>query len=472
MGYLRVYAGEAREPHYPRALADSVHMVYVEEDGSEYLLNQGYGMLYAEAEIRPDDTIAPRGIRNPRILSLEEGYGILAEPVDLEGRPAEGDLILWKTRDFLRFWQEPAERGAWQQEYDRAAWELHISETQWEKIRQRWAAQQLQPQLQRVDFPLAVGWADPVIFNRQGSWYFLATNDNNNNIGLFIRQAESVAGLFDPETEIHCILDYDREREFIQTFWAPEFHVIGGEEYILFAVSGSKWGPQCHMMRLKKGGDLTKPEDWETPVRVRRRDGSWLTERGISLDMTYFRAGGISYVVWSYRYGIGTPLDTGSMLYIATVDEARPWELTSEPVLLSRPLYGWENQRGTINNEGPYALLLGDRVYLAYSGGGACDPTYAVGYLVARQEDDLLDLRSWYKEPAAMLHRGSVEGIEGPGHNSFFRNEKGELMIAYHAQELERCHMRCTTFHRVYVNEQGMPLLHIPLGTDGESGDR
>lgn len=101
-------------------------------------------------------------------------------------------------------------------------------------------------------------------------------------------------------------------------------------------------------------------------------------------------------------------------------------------------------------------------VYLAYSGGGACDPTYAVGYLVADQAEDLLKADNWYKEPAAVLHRGSVEGIEGPGHNSFFRDEKGDLMIAYHAQEREQYHQRCAAFHRVYINEQGMPLLHLP----------
>ncbi len=461
MGYLKVYTKELQMPHYPRALADSVHMSYTGEDGQEYSLNQGYGILYAEAQIRPDNTIVPRGIRNPRILALEEGYGILAEPVDMEGELiAEECLVLWKTVDFLRFRQESVERGQWQTQYDQAQSRIELPQTMWEDIRQRWSMPDVK--LKKVEFPLAVGWADPVIFSWRDRWYFLATNDNNNNIGLFIREADSVAGLFAPETEPHCILDYDADREFIQTFWAPEFHVIGGRAYILFAVGGRQWAPQCHMMRLKEEGSLTDPADWETPVRVRRQDGSFLTEKGISLDMTYFKAGGISYLVWSYRYGIGTAADTGSMLYIATTDEAQPWVLTSEPVLLSRPLYGWENQQGTINNEGPYALLLEDKVYLAYSGGGACEPTYAVGYLVADQKDDLLDVKSWYKEPAAMLHRGSVEGIEGPGHNSFFRNEEGQLMIAYHAQEMEQHHMRCTTFHQVYVSGQGMPLLHIP----------
>lgn len=461
MGYLRVYTGEAQEPHYPRALTDSVHMSYVAEDGHEILLNQGYGILYAQAKIRPDNTIAPWGIQAPRILPLEKGYGILARPVDPEGESAGEEWILWRTEDFLRFWQETVRPGDWRQEYDRAGQELHISQTQWEKVRQRWAAEPGRA-LKRVEFPLAVGWADPVIFAWEGKWYFLATNDNNNNIGLFIRKSDSVAGLFAAEAEPRCILDYDEGKEFIQTFWAPEFHVIGGRAYILFAVGGRQWAPQCHMMRLKEGGCLTDPADWETPVRVRRQDGSFLTESGISLDMTYFKAGEKSYLVWSYRYGIGTAADTGSMLYIATTDETRPWVLTSEPVLLSRPLYGWENQRGTINNEGPYALLLEDKVYLAYSGGGACDPTYVVGYLVADQKEDLLDVSNWYKEPAAMLHRGSVEGIEGPGHNSFFHDENGDLMIAYHAQERDKYNMRCTAFHRVHINEQGMPLLHLP----------
>ena len=154
-------------------------------------------------------------------------------------------------------------------------------------------------------FPLAVGWADPVIFAWEGKWYFLATNDNNNNIGLFIREADSVAGLFGPEAEPRCILDYDADRGFLQTFWAPEFHVIGGRACILFAVSGRVWGPQCHMMRLKENGALTDPADWEEPVRVRRQDGNFLAESGITLDMTCFKDGENSYLVWSYRYAIG-----------------------------------------------------------------------------------------------------------------------------------------------------------------------
>ena len=281
------------------------------------------------------------------------------------------------------------------------------------------------------------------------------------SIGLFVRRSDTVAGLFAEDVKEYCILEYNEEKGFCQTFWAPEFHVIGGALYILFAVGGKQWAPQCHMMRLKEGGEIMDPASWEEPVRVCRADGRPLTEDGITLDMTYFEAGENSYVCWSYRYGIGTPKDTGSMLYIATVDDGCPYRLTSEPVLLSRPLYGWENTSGTINNEGPYALILGDTVYLSYSGGDACGYYYAVGYLTAFAGSDLLDAGNWTKLPAPVLSSSSIEGIQGPGHNSFFRDEQGRLMIAYHAQEREKHFKRCSAFHRVHLSKSGFPLLNV-----------
>ncbi len=104
-------------------------------------------------------------------------------------------------------------------------------------------------------------------------------------------------------------------------------------------------------------------------------------------------------MIWSYRYGIGSPKDTGSMLHIAEIDENKPWQLISEPHLLSRPLFGWENNSGTINNEGPYPLVIGDKIYLAYSGGVAGGESYAVGYLCADSGADLLNADNWERNP-------------------------------------------------------------------------
>ena len=49
----------------------------------------------------------------------------------------------------------------------------------------------------KFSFPLASGWADPQIFAWDGKYYFIATNDNNNNIGIFVRESDTVKGLFD-----------------------------------------------------------------------------------------------------------------------------------------------------------------------------------------------------------------------------------------------------------------------------------
>ena len=321
---------------------------------------------------------------------------------------------------------------------------------------------------QEFPFPLAKGYADPDILKWEGKYYFLATNDNVNDIGMFVREADTVEELFAPDFEEHIILDVDEEKDFIQTFWAPEFHVIGGRLYILFAISGKKWGPQCHIMRLKEGGSIIKAEDWETPIRVRRMDGSFLAgEIGdITLDMTHFSCAGKDYVAWSYRKWIGTPDDSGSMIYIASTDPEKPWQLTSEPVLLTRPLYGWENHRRTINNEGPNAFIAGDTVYLSYSGGAAGGYSYVIGMLTAKVGSDLLNPENWVKNNAPVMSYYS--GVFGPGHNSFYTDEDGNLMVTFHGEEnlVIDGGPRCTGIRRVHFDIEGNPRFDLMPAQD------
>lgn len=316
-------------------------------------------------------------------------------------------------------------------------------------------------------FPLACGYADPVILPWNNKYYYIATNDNVNNIGMYVREADTISELFDPGFKEAVILDLDEEKGFIQTFWAPEFHMIGDDLFILFAVSGKEWGPQCHMMKLKKDGNIMEAKDWNTPVRVKKSDGTYLTQDGITLDMTYFKADGTSCVIWSYRKDIGTPLDTGSMLYIATIDEENPTILTSEPVLLSRPLFGWENIQGTINNEGPYPLITDDMVYVTYSGGAACGYTYALGLLKIHRGSDFLDVNEWEKASAPVLSYYSIDGLYGPGHNSFFRDYNGNTMIMYHGEdEIIGFGKRCSAMHRVHFNKKGVPVFNMSRERD------
>lgn len=550
---IMVYTRETMTEEYPDGLARSIHLAY-SLDGKNYeAMNGNYGILFAKAVLSGEDTICPKGVRDPRVLSLPQGgFVIAAVRVNEDGSAdgeSEGKLLYWTTADFKEFKElglldcgqaetlglscaaealreENADgkkascfgrlpqgaaagntvevsrslcdraalfrsrltsvgvsvperimaRNAGDVEAVRAA--VMYSDGSSASKQVKWETGGIdfnRPGTYRIGgtvineqytFPLACGYGDPVIFPWEGRYYFIATDDNRNDVGFYVRESEDVAGLFKEDTKQHLILWLDEERGFVQTFWAPEFHVIGGELYILFAVSGTKWGPQCHLMKLKKGGSLTDPESWEDPVRIRRMDGRPLTEDGITLDMTYLKTGERSYYIWSYRRNIGTALDTGSMLYIAAVDEAAPWQLASEPVLLSRPLYGWENVNHTINNEGPYAFTANDKIYLTYSGGAADGYTYALGLLTAPAGADLLDTGVWNKAGTPVLSYYSVEGEYGPGHNSFFTDAQGNLMIAYHAEDALDHHIRCDGIRRVHFNIQGEPVFDMSAQRD------
>jgi len=521
---LAVYHRQPEAGVYPGGLAFSVHLKY-SRDGEEYRpLHKNYGIVFEKGDVSSQNLIVPRGVRDPKVFPMTDGlYGICGQRTLEDGTPdAEciGRRLLWTTRDFIRFERvglvEPETLACWNPadavEVDEAVGEKAI--TYWTPVENvglempeeieasseaelnrvcavalysdgSRAEKKLHWDLSGVDFarpgryearaavgqnplrfPLASGYGDPVLLRWEGKWYFVATNDNLDDIGIYMREGDTVEDLFREDVVEHLILPLDRERHLIQTFWAPEFHMIGGELYILFAVSPEKWGPQCHMMKLKKGCSLIREDSWEDPIRVVKEDGSPLAVDAITLDMTFIPAESGAYVVWSYRENIGTPMDTGSMLYIATIDQREPWKLTSEPVLLTRPLYGWENVDGTINNEGPYAFVKDHRIYLTYSGGSANAYTYALGLLTADDRDDLLDLSSWTKSGTPVLTYYSVDGEYGPGHNSFYYNEDGEMMIAYHAETDIRERLRCDGIRRVHFRLDGRPDFELSHGQD------
>lgn len=536
-GKLLVYTRQTDDKSYPNGLARSIHFA-VSRDGQHYQpLHQNYGILFAEAVIRSDNTICPKGVKDPVVFSWPEGgFGIAAIRVNEDGSSDEdcrGKLLLWKTADFMDFQDmgmveeeglnldyekkescmiqgEPV-IGSWT-EIDASLcdrlllyWNplshVHtylpesVAVTSREELEELRAAavysdgstvsKRVAWQMEQVDFstpgtyqvrgslydtqypfPLARGYGDPVIFPWKGKWYFLGTNDNLDDIGIYVREADTVSGLFAKGVEEHLILGVDEEKDFIQTFWAPEFHVIGGQLYILFAVGGKVWGPQCYLMKLKADGRIIDATGWETPVRVLRQNGKPLAEEGITLDMTYVSAGERSYMIWSYREHIGTPADTGSMLYIAEADDEKPWQLAGEPVLLSRPLFGWENVSGTINNEGPHAFVHDKKVYLTYSGGDAAGYTYVLGLLTADVEQNLTDVSVWKKSCSPVLSFYSVEGEYGPGHNSFFVDDDGNLMIAYHAEDALESRLRSDGIRRIHFDVQGMPRFDLSAERD------
>lgn len=154
------------------------------------------------------------------------------------------------------------------------------------------------------------------------------------------------------------------------------------------------------------------------------------------------------------------------MILLATVDPDMPYRITSEPILLTRPRFGWENVDITDNNEGPNAIVTDDKVYLSYSAGSAGGNTYAVGMLTANIGDDLLNPESWTKSLVPWLASDFVEGQYGPGHNSFFVDEYGDTYIAYHSHVTLTDPNRVDGIRRVHFAKNGDPVLDMSYEQD------
>ncbi|MGN0403102.1 MAG: family 43 glycosylhydrolase [Acetatifactor sp.] len=307
------------------------------------------------------------------------------------------------------------------------------------------------------DFPVAFNRADPCIGYWKGKYYFISTNDTDHEHTFYVREADSIPGLVDAED--HLILDAYTYEGIGGLLWAPEFHEINGKLYIFHAATpGEFFWEESHIMELREGGNPICREDWSAPKRIVRKDGSQLCEAGkvITLDMTCFEWDGEWYAIWSQREFL--PKDLGAWLYIAKLNPEKPWMLDSDPVVLSKPDYGWGNNH-TFVEEGPFALPVKDKLYITFSA-AAVDTSYVVGYLVAEHGTDLLDPKTWRKNNYPILTSRSVEGEYGTGHNAYVVDEEGVIWNTYHARPgIDG--VRSSGVRRVYLDIDGAPMLDV-----------
>ncbi len=306
-------------------------------------------------------------------------------------------------------------------------------------------------------FPVAYNRADPCVTRWNGKYYFIATNDADGNHTLYIREADTIPGLV--EAEEHLILDSKTYPGIGGLLWAPEFHEIEGRLYIFHAATpGEFFWEESHVMELREGGNPVCREDWSAPKRVVKCDGSNICEAGkeITLDMTCFAWQGEWYAVWSQRQFL--PKDLGAWLYIAKLDKKEPWRLLTEPVVLSKPEYGWANNH-TFVDEGPFALAREDKLYLTFSS-AAVDATYVVGLLTIEKGMNLLEPGNWKKRNYPLLTSRSVEGEFGTGHNAYVTDEDGNVWNTYHARPGVEG-VRSSGIRRVHFDADGDPVLDM-----------
>lgn len=307
------------------------------------------------------------------------------------------------------------------------------------------------------EFPVAFNRADPCITKWNGKYYFIATNDADSNHTLYVREADTIPELVDAEERL--ILDSDTYPFAKGLLWAPEFHVVDGKMYIFLALtSGEFFWEESHVMELCEGGNPSHKEDWCEPRRVVKQDGSNICEEGrvITLDMTCFEWQGEYYAVWSQREFV--PDDLGAWLYIAKVNAKEPWKLASEPVILSKPDYGWANNH-TFVDEGPFTIIQDDRLVLTFSS-AAVDTSYVVGILTIEKGKDLLVRENWKKGNYPILTSRSVEGEFGTGHNAYVIDDYGDIWNTYHARPGIKG-VRSSGIRRVHFDIDGLPRLDL-----------
>ncbi|MBD8022591.1 family 43 glycosylhydrolase [Microbacterium gallinarum] len=335
--------------------------------------------------------------------------------------------------------------------------------------------------LERTDtiFPLIARRADPHVLrytlpNGEKTWLFISTDDNGQD-EFFVRQSSTIAGI--ASAADNRILGPGLSGTSTNAqLWAPEFHVLDGDLYILFAAnpnSENAWnGVQSFTMRLKPGGDPLVRADWEAPQRVLDADGQPLTTygAGITLDMTHFEDGGVDYVSWSER--AITPVTGPAVLKIAEVvpSTTGSWRLAGPRSTIAYPDRGWSNNTTQVV-EGPFVIKRDGKIMITFSGSGV-DWTYAVGLATAESGADLLDPASWQVRTYPIWHyEGAFANNWGPGHNSYTYDDDGNLLNIFHAK-LTSGGTRDSGVRMVYFRKDGSPILDM---TDTEwlaSGNR
>ncbi len=246
------------------------------------------------------------------------------------------------------------------------------------------------------------------------------------------------------------------EKQGYRYIWAPEIHRVGDKWVVYFTEShssGNAYDIFSHALvldgdrdpydtALVLSGDASEWKDYQMRLADGVEDPLKSLATSFCLDMTYFKneADGQSYVVWAGK-PTASYQGTSTDLFIATVNEDKPWEVTSPSTRLTCSEYGWERIRYCVN-EGPTVLQHDGKIFLCYSVSGT-GSEYAIGMCSADSTADLLDIANWTKSPYPLLTSRDVDGEEGPGHNSFTVDQDGNVIFVYHARPTSHNYQMC-----------------------------
>lgn len=460
----------------------SMHLA-IWDEGRWRELNFGTGILFAKADYEKNAVVGEtRVMEEPYLYRQQDGrigvtaycYGIKQCGDRWTKIPGEGsaeNATVWVTENLVEYrvlekkesqyqldmlrGNPPKERTWLQIEKENVlASVLSLTDAEADYLKKKLDAVRGEEVSGEYEAPLVFGIADPMVQFYEGNYYLTGTNEKGGQKDLYIRQAKTLKGLQRAEEKL--FFKAAEAGEHSGCNWAPELHVIGGRLCCLFSSSlNGNWDHVQSFIMYCDGNPLDR-EAWTAPVRIRRADGHYLAENGISLDMTYFEAVGKHYYCWAERVIDEQGVHTSDLM-IAQMNPACPEYLSSEVVKIRRPQYAWERQHATVD-EGPFILKHDGKIYMSFSGNAVGDD-YCVGLMSANIEADLLNPASWHEIGYPVLTSRHVRGELGPGHNSFVKDEFGQDILIYHAKP--NGGMRSFYARAVHFGFDGTPLLYL-----------
>ncbi len=275
--------------------------------------------------------------------------------------------------------------------------------------------------------PLLPSGADPWAIHKDG-WYYY-TNTTGRNLTLW--KTRTLAELARAEKKV--VWTPPPGTTYSKQLWAPELHFLDGKWYLLFSADDGR--NRNHRLYVLENPSPDPLEgQWSMKGKLTTPGDKW------SIDGSYFVHRGALYLLWSGWEGD----ENGEQdIYLSRL--SKPWQAEGPRVRISKPAYPWERVGDLARpgpddkphvdvNEGPEALVHGDRVFVVYSASGCWTDSYALGMVWAGATADLLDPKAWHKIPQPVFKAANANGTYAAGHNSFFKSPDGKQdWILYHA---------------------------------------
>lgn len=256
-----------------------------------------------------------------------------------------------------------------------------------------------------------------------GKYYFMMQEDVDNQIAIWC--ADDIKDISQGERRVIWKPSGDDKSQHI---WSPELHFINNKWYVYYeADNGNTDNHKIYVLENPsadpmKGsftfkGSLTGNAKWEYGIHP-----------------TTFVNNGTQYLVWSGWPSKRIEIET-QCIFIAKM--SNPWTVSSDRVMLSRPIYEWERQwinpNGTRSaypifvNENPEAMISrdGKKVVVYYAASGCWTIYGCVGMVYADTNANLLDPKSWHKCKEPVFMSALKDSIYAPANICIVTPEDG-----------------------------------------------